>query len=271
MTPNKTNLPPAHLSELRSFIFDMDGVIYRGEQVLPGAVDFVAALRAAQVPLLFLTNNATTVPGRVVERLEKMGISASTREVFTSALATAAVLQSEMPGARVLLVGEDGVRQALLDAGHTLTADHREADAVVVSYDRALTYDKLCEASLGIQRGAPFFATNTDRTLPTELGLLPGAGTIVGAVEIATGVAPRVIGKPQAGIFFQALAKLGTDAQLTGAVGDRPETDILGAQRAGLRTVAVLTGVGTPEDFSSMETPPDWVVPDLAALHRAYF
>jgi 4-nitrophenyl phosphatase len=259
------------LQDLRGFIFDMDGVIYRGNAVLPGAPELIAALKRAGIPYLYLTNNSTTPPEQVAERLARMGIPTDPAEVLTSAQATAIALKGEVPGARVIVVGEEGIRDALLSEGFSLTGDHREADAVVAGLDRHVTYDRLKEAALAIRNGARFVATNTDRTLPTEIGLIPGAGAIVGALELATDVVPTVIGKPSAEIFRQALARLGVDGPHVGAVGDRPETDIIGGQAAGISTIAVLTGVGTETEFAALEPPPDWVFPDLNALSAAYF
>jgi 4-nitrophenyl phosphatase len=259
------------LSDLRGFILDMDGVIYRGDQALPGAAEFLGGLRAAGVPFLFLTNNATTPARLVADRLQAMGIAARASDVLTSSEATAAVLAAEMPGCSVLAVGEVGISEALTEAGLQLTDRPEEADAVVVGLDRHCTYERLRDAALAIRRGACFYATNTDRALPTEVGLIPGAGALVGALEIATDVAPRVIGKPSRDIFAFALRRLGTPPDRSAVVGDRPETDILGGQRAGLRTIAVLTGAGRVEDFAALQPPPDWIFGDLVDLRRAYF
>lgn len=259
------------LRNIRAFIFDMDGVIYRGTHALPGAVALVARLQRAGVPYLYLTNNSTTAPRDVAERLRGMGIEADAADIYSSAEATAALLHEEMPGCRVLVVGEAGIRQALAATGFTLVADHRAADAVVVGMDREATYARLKEASLAIQRGARFFATNLDASLPSEEGLIPGAGSLVGMLEIASGRRAQAIGKPEPGIFRLALTRLGAIAETTACVGDRPETDILGGQAAGLSTIAVLTGVGTRADFESMRPPPDWIFEDLTALGAAYF
>lgn len=261
----------AALRGVRGFIFDMDGVIYRGQSVLPGAADFVANLRRAGVPLLFLTNNSTAAPAAVAERLVGMGIPAKPDNVLTSAQATAAVLAQEMPGCRVLVVGEDGLRAALVEAGCSLSEDHREADAVVVGLDRTCTYARLKEATLAVRRGAAFIGTNPDRTLPTEEGLIPGAGSLIGAIELATDRQARLIGKPAASIFLQALDVLRTAPGETAAIGDRPETDVVGAHRAGLRAIAMLTGVGTAQAFAAMKPPPDWVYENLVTLNRDYF
>jgi len=259
------------LRDLRGFIFDMDGVIYRGNRVLPGAPEFVSQLRRAGVPYLFLTNNSTTPAGRVAERLVGMGIEATEHDVITSAEATAAVLAAEMPGSRAFVVGEAGIREALVNAGLYLTDDYRDADVVVVGMDRQCTYAKLRAAALAIRRGAQFVATNPDRSFPAEDGLVPGAGALVGAVEIATDVPARVIGKPELEIFRYALRCLGVAPAQTAAIGDRPETDVQGGQRAGLHTIAVLTGVGTAAGFAALQPPPDWVFENLIELHRAYF
>lgn len=261
----------AALRAVRAFIFDMDGVMYRGKTVLPGASELIARLRWDGIPYLFLTNNSTTPSEDVAERLCSMGIDASPGDIMTSAEATAAFLAGEMPGARVLVIGEAGIRQTLTAAGFRLTTDHRLADAVVVGMDREATYARLKEASLAIQRGARFIATNLDASLPSEEGLIPGAGSLVGMLEIASSSKAQAIGKPEAGIFLQALARLNASRESTAAVGDRPETDIVGGQAAGLKTIAVLTGVAQREDFEAMRPPPDWIFADLRELSGAYF
>ena len=259
------------LQDLRAFIFDLDGTLYRGNTAVAGAVEFVTRLNAAGVPLVYLTNNATTPPLGVAERLAGMGFPVTLEQILTSAQATAAWVAAEMPGARAYVVGEVGLWEALDVAGVARTADWRQADVVVAGMDREVTYAKLRDAALAIRRGARFIATNTDRTLPTEMGLIPGAGSLIGLLEIATDVKPRVIGKPSADIMRLGLQRLGMPAGLTAAVGDRTETDILGAQAAGMPAIAVLTGASTAEMFAAMQPPPDWVFEDMAALGRAYF
>jgi 4-nitrophenyl phosphatase len=259
------------LQDVAAFIFDMDGVIYRGEVVVPGAADFLAGLRRRNIPYVFLTNNSTTPSDKVAARLARMGVQATPDEVLTSADVTAAALADEMPGGRVLLVGEEGIHRALAERGFQFTEDHRDADIVVVGMDRQFTYAKAQEAGLAIRGGAAFVATNTDRSLPTPIGLVPGAGSIVAMLEAATDVQARVFGKPSPGIYLYALPRLGVPAHRAAAVGDRPETDIIGGQQAGMRTIGVLTGVGTKDDFAAMQPPPDWVFEDLVALGAAYF
>jgi len=167
--------------ELRGFIFDADGTLYHGEAVLPGAAEFIADLRRLGVPWLVATNNSTMPPAGVAARLARMGIPANADDVLNSSQVAAAYLAREMAGARVFMVGEVGIREALVEAGVPLTEDWRTADAVVVGLDREATYARLRDAALAIRRGARFIATNADRTLPTDLGLIPGAGSVVAA------------------------------------------------------------------------------------------
>jgi 4-nitrophenyl phosphatase len=162
----------------------------------------------------------------------------------------------------------DGLHQALEAQGFVLT--DREPEYVVVGLDTEVNYRKLATAALAIRAGAAFIGTNPDRTLPTEEGLLPGAGALLAAIQAATDVAPKVIGKPEAEIFHTALAMLGTPPDTTAMLGDRLDTDILGAQRAGLRTILVLTGVATRADVEASPVRPDWVFEDLEALLRAW-
>jgi 4-nitrophenyl phosphatase len=260
----------AGLCDLRGFIFDADGTLYRGEAALPGAAELIADLRRLGIPWLVATNNSTTPPAGVAARLSRMGMPATVDDVLNSSQVAAACVADEMPGGAVFMVGETGLREALAAAGISLTDDWQAADAIVVGLDREATYARLRDAALAIRSGARFIATNVDRTLPTEQGLIPGAGSVVAFLEIATDVPARVIGKPAPDIFLQALARLGTPAALTAAVGDRPETDIAAGQAAGLRTIGVLTGASPAEAFAAMKAPPDWVFEDLLALRQAY-
>lgn len=251
--------------EVNAFLIDMDGVLYRGEERLPGARRFLCTLEERGVPYLLLTNNATRTPRQFVQKLERMGMSVAPERVLTSAVATARYLvRAAGPGTPVFAIGMDGLRQALEEEGFVLT--EQEPEYVVVGLDTEVDYRKLATAALAIRRGAEFIGTNPDRTLPTEQGLLPGAGSLLAAIQAATDVAPRVIGKPEAEVFHTALAMLGTQPDTTAMLGDRLDTDIAGAKRVGLRTVLVLTGVATPEDVATSSVRPDWVFEDLLAL-----
>ena len=259
------------LRELRGFIFDADGTLYRGEAVLPGAAEFIADLRRLGIPWLVATNNSTMPPAGVAARLTRMGIPATAADVINSSQVAAAYVAREMPGASVFMVGEAGVREALVAAGVVLTEDWQAADAVVVGLDREATYARLRDAALAIRRGARFIASNADRTLPTEQGLIPGAGSVVAFLEIATDVQPARHRQTGAGHLSSRAGAPGDAGRLTAAVGDRPETDIAAGQAAGLRTIGVLTGASPAEAFAAMETPPDWVFEDMVGAAAGVF
>ena len=268
--PTITSSSPS-LAGAKAFLIDGDGVLYRGNTRLPGAQTFISTLSETATPYLLLTNNATQTPEQVAGKLARMEIWVESHQIFTSALATASYLKDRYgAGRRILPVGMEGLWVALQAAGFVLVEDHRQADLVVAALDRDLTYGKLAEAALAIRRGCPFVGTNPDRSFPSERGIEPGAGAVLALLEAATNVAPTVIGKPQAGIFLQALARLGSLAAETVMVGDRYETDILGGHNAGLCTAAVLTGISTAQEFAAADPPPTWVFPDLVALQRAW-
>jgi 4-nitrophenyl phosphatase len=258
---------PRRNEPIHALLIDLDGVIYIGETPIPGAVEFVANLQRHAVPFLFLSNNPTLTPTQYAGKLARMGVQVTPAHFWTSALATAAWLRTQAPaGSPVLVIGEDGLRAALVDDGMRLVDDWRAAAWVVVSLDRQVTWRALADAALAIQRGARFLATNADLTLPAEEGALPGGGALVNLLHVTTGVVPLVIGKPQRTMFDQALQHLNSHAANTVMVGDRYETDIIGAQRAGLRTVAVLTGVTQATELAVCDPPPDWIIPSIAEM-----
>jgi 4-nitrophenyl phosphatase len=260
----------ASLDAIRSFILDMDGVLYRARKPLPGAREFLARLDRTGTPFLLVTNNGTRTPGQYVARLAEMGIAIEPERLLTSAQATARYLAClAPPGTRMFVIGMDGVRTALVEQGFELV-DSRQVDYVVVGVDFRLTYPQLRTAALAIRDGARFVATNPDRTFPAEDGLIPGCGAILAALEAATDVRPTVIGKPAPVMFEQALVQLGTPRQETAVVGDSLETDIRGGQAAGLTTLMVLTGVSSRDDLERSPLKPDRVFDSIAALDRAW-
>jgi len=260
------------LSQLRVVVFDMDGVLWTMEEPLPHAAEAVARCRHAGCAVCFLTNNSSQTRAAYVAKLGRFGIPANEDEVVTSAYATATILAAEKPGATVVMIGEDGLRQELESAG-LLIVPYREGDRVdyvVVGWDRGLTYDKLAQAHAAIVRGgARFVATNRDVTYPAEGGrTLPGGGSIVAAVEASTGVTPRTIGKPEPHTLQWILdtAKCPPDQCLV--VGDRLDTDIALGRKLGTQTALVLTGVSTRAEAESapLDRRPDYIWPDLSAL-----
>lgn len=277
-------IPAADAGALRqagigALFFDMDGVIYRGRLAVPGASDLIANLQAHGIPFLFLTNNAALTPAQFQARLAQIGIHVAASAIFTSSLATgawlrAALLQQSGPSARsatAYVVGEAGLCEAVAQAGLTIVSNWRQAAWVVAGLDRNATWYSLKDAVLAIRAGARFVAANRDVTLPSDEGELPGAGAIIAFLQAASGIAPIVIGKPERAMFEQALALTGVSPDAAVMVGDRLETDIIGAQRAGLRSIGVLTGVSTAADFVNAQHPPTWVLDSVADINRAWF
>jgi 4-nitrophenyl phosphatase len=178
--------------------------------------------------------------------------------------------RSNPPATRVFPIGEDGVRQPLGERGFVLTDLYDvSAQVVVCGMDRGLSWDKLATASLNIRAGATFIGTNPDVTLPTEHGITHGNGAVLAALQAATGVAPTIIGKPEPIMYQQAMALLGCDPAETAAIGDRLETDILGAVRANIRSIMVLSGVSSEKEIAGLDYSPTWVMPDIRAVAQA--
>lgn len=265
-----------------TLIIDMDGVLWHGDQALPGLVEFFQTLRERKLRFILATNNASQTAQQYVDKLARMGVTVEAGEILTSAMATALYLAQRTDPAktRVFVIGEKGATQPLLEQGFTLTGlyevdppghqgDKIGADYVVCGMDKQLNWDKLATATLNINAGAQFIGTNPDTSLPTERGLTHGNGAILAALQEATGVTPIIIGKPEPLMYQQALVLLGVDPSATVAIGDRLETDILGAVRAGMRSLMVLTGVSSEADLRESDYGPDWVMPDIRAVTAA--
>lgn len=266
---------------IRALIIDMDGVLWHGTQAIPGLTDFFQALDELGIRFILATNNASLTPDQYVAKLARMGVTVARKQILTSGMATALYLSEQVDPAktRVFVVGEDGATQPLSELGFTLTGLYeinndkdpamKGADIVVCGKDETLNWAKLATATLNIRAGAKFIGTNADTTLPTEHGITHGNGAILAALEVATGVKPVIIGKPEPIIYQQALTLLGVDPEATVALGDRLETDILGAIRTGIRSIMVLTGISTEEDLKTADYQPTWVMPDIRAVTQA--
>ncbi len=242
---------------LRLVIFDLDGVIYRGEEPVPGSRELVDWLHARRVGVRFATNNSMVTRAGYVERLGRMGIAITADEVVTSTSATVEHLRRHEPEVRtVLAIGANGMRDELVAAGLdvTMATDMppplepgaplaRRYDAVIVSLDPRLDYDRLAAGMSAVAAGARLIATNADTRYPTAAGFLPGAGSIVAALATATGVTPEVIGKPEPAMFRAILEASGVAPGDAVVVGDNPDADVVGAHRAGCAAILVLTGV----------------------------
>lgn len=253
------------LSTIRHLIIDMDGVLWRGDYPLPGLIPFFELLRRRSIGFVLATNNASQTPEQYVAKLARMGVALSQDEILTSAQAAAIHLAGIAPkGATVYTIGEAGVIQALQERGFAISDD--QASYVVVGMDRGLTWEKLARATLNIRAGAMFIGTNPDLTLPTERGITHGNGAVLAALHAATGVQPFIVGKPEPIMYQQAMTRLGGRADNTVALGDRLETDILGAVQAGIRSILVLSGVSTRDQLEGLDYRPDWVFDSIADL-----
>jgi 4-nitrophenyl phosphatase len=259
------------LDRLETLLIDGDGVLWRDDRPIPGLDRFFDILRLRGIRWALLTNNNTRLVGDYINKLAGFGIEADVSQIFSSATATADYLKKRYgPGAPVHAVGMRGVIETLQDAGFLVTFGEEMPDhdvvAVASGMDRNLTYDKAKVATRLILGGAEFVATNTDGTYPTPDGLSPGTGMTIGALQGTTGVTPTVIGKPEQAIFAAALEAMKAQKATTAMIGDRLETDILGAQRLGISTIGVLTGVSTREEMAESDIQPDVVYESIAEL-----
>jgi HAD superfamily hydrolase (TIGR01450 family) len=250
-------------------IFDLDGVVYLIDRPIPGAVEAVADLHRAGIPVAYATNNASRRAADVAELLSGMGIPATAPEVLTSAGASAALLAQELPaGSRVLVVGAEALRAEVREVGLVpVSTVAEEPVAVVQGYGPEVAWAHLAEASLAVRAGARWYATNTDKTLPSPRGPLPGNGSLVSVLRTALGRDPDVVvGKPEPGLFVAAAQRIGARRALV--VGDRLDTDIEGAVRAGMDSLLVLTGVSGPAELLAAPAyrRPTYVSADLGGL-----
>ncbi|MBI3965125.1 MAG: HAD-IIA family hydrolase [Chloroflexi bacterium] len=257
------------LVDLACVLVDLDGVVYRGRDVIPGAPDFFPLARRLGLGLQVITNNSSQTPEEYVDKLAGYGIDVTPEEVLTSGEAAARYLEERAPKAKTFVIGESGLRQALMRRGFEIDAGR--PDFVVVGIDRQFTYEKLKTAATAILDGAQFIATNPDTQLPTETGLMPGTGSIVAAVAAASGTEPIFMGKPKPYLCELALRRFACPPHLSAMIGDRLDTDVASGIAAGTTTVLVLSGISTSADLETAapEERPDYVFSDLAAFGSA--
>lgn len=246
------------------FLIDMDGVIYRGSRLIPGAVEFIRQLRDHGVPFLFLTNNSQRTRRDVATKVRRMGIDVDERHVFTCAMATARFLASQKPNGTAYVIGEGGLLNALHLNGYSIV-DH-DPDYVVVGEGRTLTFEMVETAARMVLNGAKLIATNPDANCPTVDSMRPGCGAIVALLEKATGVQAFSVGKPSPVMMRMARTELGLRTGETTMIGDTMETDILGGVQMGYRTVLVLSGGTHMNDLTRYAYRPDSIVESLADL-----
>lgn len=246
------------------FLLDMDGVIYSGTRLIPGAANFIAKLRGNRIPYRFLTNNSQRARRDVALKLRRLGIEAEPDDVFTCAMATARFLASQKKGGTAYVIGENGLANALHVNGYTVVDD--DADYVVVGEGRTLTFEMIERGVRLVERGARLIATNLDPSCPTESGIRPGCGAIVAMIEKATGVKAFSVGKPSPVMMRAARKEMGLSSEQTVMVGDTMETDILGAVQLGYRSVLVLSGGTKREDLGKFAYQPDIVVENIGEI-----
>jgi 4-nitrophenyl phosphatase len=255
------------LTKITHLIIDMDGVLYLGDRPMHRLVDFINFLRQHSIQFILATNNSTRTPQEYVDKLAGMGVSVYPDEVLVSGQAVARFLAHEYPqGTRVHVFGMPALKQAMTDKGFVLADE--SVEIVVASMDRNLSYEKLVQATILIRSGARFIATNLDPTHPSERGLIPGTGSIILALEAASGVKATAIGKPEPIIFQLAMEQMRARPETTAIIGDRVDTDILGGKRAGLITICVLSGAADRIEAEASET--DMIFDDIAHLLDAW-
>lgn len=254
---------------VRTFVFDLDGVVYRGEEPLPGAADTIRSLRQLGHQVFFFTNNSSKSRPFYQEKLQHMDIPADIEHIMTAGYAAALyLLETGAKGASVLAIGEFGLLGELEAAGMELT-DEEPVDYVVVGIDRKFNYDTLVKAQHAILHGARFIATNPDTTYPLEGGrIVPGNGALVAAIQAASGVEPIMIGKPETPAMHEILELAHATAADTVVVGDRLDTDIQAGNRIGATTVLVLTGITTQAEAEAAQgdSKPHFVIERLPDL-----
>lgn len=247
----------------KGYLIDLDGTIYKGKERIPAGEAFVHELQWRNIPYLFVTNNTTRTPETVQTMLaEQFNIETPIETIYTATLATIDYLNDKNLGKKVYVIGDIGLKQAIAEAGYVEDTDN--PDYVVVGLDWEVDYEKLSIATLAIQKGAHFVGTNPDLNIPTERGLMPGAGSIITLIEVATRVKPVYIGKPNAIIMEKAVEHLGLPRKEVIMVGDNYLTDIRAGIDNGIPTLLVTTGFTKPEEVAGLPIQPDYVHSSLA-------
>jgi len=259
-------------SQIRNLIFDMDGVLWHGESAMPGLAALFDTLRRLDMGFVLATNNATKTAEQYMDKLANMGVSIPAEKIVTSAETTAKYLAERYPqGTAVYVIGTSSLHEILQSYGFNIVEPNQveegqSAQLVVVGYDPGVVYKELAMGSLLVHQGARFMGTNPDRTLPSEIGPLPGAGSLLAFISAATGVEPTIVGKPGPALFEEAVRRLGSSKDDTAMVGDRLSTDIAGAQAAGLSTILLLSGASSKKDIIDSGIKPEFVFSDIGEL-----
>ena len=259
------------LGKKKLFLLDMDGTIYLDEALFPGTPPFLEAVRANGGRYLFLTNNSSRSADAYVEKLARMGVSSVRKDFLTSVDALIADLSSRPPYEKCYAFGTKTFREQLREAGIPVTGKLEDGiDCLLIGFDTQLTFQKLEDACILLNRGVDFIATNPDWVCPTWYGSVPDCGSVCEMLFRATGRRPRVIGKPQPAMVLLALERTGFAPEQAVLVGDRLYTDIAAGVNAGIDTAFVLSGEGTLDDLEQSGVKPTWVFRDIGELHQAW-
>lgn len=255
-------------TEINAFIIDMDGVIYHGNKLLPGAVEFIDWLRFKGKRFLFLTNSSERSPIELSQKLDRLGIQVEPTHFYTSALATASFLASQKPGGSAYVIGEPGLTNALYEAGFTM--NNVNPDYVVMGEGRSYSLEALEKGVRLVNAGARLIGTNPDLSGPSEHGLMPACGALISPIELATGKKAYFIGKPNPLIMRHALRKLGAQREETAIIGDRMDTDIIAGIESGIDTILVLSGVTVRETLSDFAYAPRYILNGVFEIPEAF-
>ncbi|MEC2159022.1 TIGR01457 family HAD-type hydrolase [Virgibacillus halodenitrificans] len=251
------------MKQYKGYLIDLDGTMFRGEEPIVAAVEFIDMLNKKQLPYLFITNNSSKTQKEVSDKLNHLGIYSTPEHVVTTSIATAKYIKNKKQKANCYVIGETGINKALQEEGLETSSD-REYDFVVVGIDRQINYEKYANACLAIQNGATFISTNSDVVIPDERGLLPGNGALTSVITVSTGQMPTFIGKPETVIMDEALSIINLSPEETLMVGDNYDTDILAGMNAGMDTLMAFTGVTTREQLSKKDRLPTHQVDNLS-------
>lgn len=256
----------------QTVLLDLDGVVYEGANAIDDSVESISKLKELGIPVGYVTNNSSRTLEAIANQLKGIGISVLESEIISSAKSGAELLGSLIPsGSRVLVVGGEGLRLATHEAGYeVVSSSDANPAAVIQGFSPEVGWNDLAEASFAIQRGAKWVATNQDWTIPREKGLAPGNGTLVSAVHTAVGQLPLVAGKPEPAIFETALRAFHSESAIY--VGDRLDTDVLGANAAGIGSALVMTGVTTRKELlaAKPDSRPKYILQTLKDLLQDY-
>lgn len=249
-------------------IVDLDGTVYRGERLLPGASDGIETLRAAGLDLLFFSNNASRSRATYVDHLAAFGLDVSPEEIYSAGIVTVEYLEEHHHDDHVLVIGSEGLREQIEDAGLAVTDEPERADVLVASWTESFDYDDMTAALRAVDEEAVFLGTNRDRTLPQSDGkVIPGSGSIIFSLAAVIDRKPdAILGKPSDIAVEQALEKLDARAEECLLIGDRLDTDLAMGERAGMTTVLVLTGVTDRADVADSDIDPDYVIDGLGDI-----